>query len=164
MSFCLPAGRPWAGRTMFTRAAASTPWQVKGLIVSLYASQYHSSQSLQSITEIERLRCLNCSSVKCKKNSCVSTNNRVRSSCTWSTNTPHWCLLYAALLVWTWANVTSQRSCSITLKRTFKSCQRWSITCHTYICTVHALDEFPSLCEGETLLQYNAPWLKQKKG
>lgn len=36
----------------------------------------------------------------------------------------------------------------ITLKRTFNSCQRWSITCHTYICTVHALDEFPSLLSG----------------
>lgn len=52
----------------------------------------------------------------------------------------------------------------ITLKRTFNSCQRRSITCHTYICTVHALDEFPSLCQGESQLQHNAPGLKQKKG
>lgn len=62
---------------------------------------------------------------------------------------PHWWILYRALLIW--ANVTSQRSCTLH-SRTFNSCQRWSITCHTYICTVHALDEFPSLCQGETQL------------
>ena len=51
-----------------------------------------------------------------------------------------------------------------TLKRTFNSCQRPSITCHTYMCTVHALDECSSLCQGQTQLPHNAPWLKQKKG
>lgn len=51
---------------------------------------------------------------------------------------------------------------SIALKRTFNSCQRWFITCHTYICTVRAPDGFPSLCQVEIQPQYRATETRER--